>query len=84
MRLVKIVFTFFKIPSQSIFTTNAVRARLPAKNHGISGHEEIVKRVDRAFVMLNMEDLKDRDIFYCPEKGKIAFAAGRFTLKWCG
>ena len=68
---------FFKILAVQFFTTNSSsEVAFACENYGIS-HEEIVKRVDRAFQSLNMEDLKDRDIFTLSsgERQKIAFLA---------
>lgn len=73
----KEIASIFQDPRSQFFTTNSSsEVAFACENYGIS-HEEIVKRVDRAFQSLNMEDLKDRDIFTLSsgERQKIAFLA---------
>ena len=73
----KEIASIFQDPRSQFFTTNSSsEVAFACENYGIP-HEEIVKRVDRAFQSLDMENLKDRDIFTLSsgERQKIAFLA---------
>ena len=64
-------------PRSQFFTTNSSsEVAFSCENYGIP-HKEIVRRVDRAFRSMDMEELKDRDIFTLSsgERQKIAFIA---------
>ena len=77
MRLAKRLLQFFQDPRSQFFTTNSSsEVAFACENYGIP-HKEIVKRVNSAFQSLNMENLKDRDIFALSsgERQKVAFLA---------
>lgn len=68
----KEIASIFQDHRSQFFTTNSSsEVAFACENYGIS-HEEIVKRVDRAFQSLNMEDLKEQRYFIpaSVEKGK--------------
>jgi energy-coupling factor transport system ATP-binding protein len=73
----KEIASVFQDPRSQFFTTNSsAEVAFACENYGIP-HDEIVGRVDRAFHSLNMEYLKDRNIFSLSsgERQKIAFLA---------
>jgi energy-coupling factor transport system ATP-binding protein len=73
----KEIASIFQDPRSQFFTTNSSsEVAFACENYGIA-HEEIVRRVDRSFGMMNMEGMKNRDIFSLSsgERQKIAFLA---------
>ena len=73
----KEIASIFQDPRSQFFTTNSSsEVAFACENYGIP-HKEIVKRVNSAFQSLNMENLKDRDIFALSsgERQKVAFLA---------
>ena len=82
MRAGKEIASIFQDPPQSIFTTNSSsEVAFACENYGIP-HKEIVKRVNSAFQSLNMENLKDRDIFALSsgERQKSCFSRSDYSL----
>jgi energy-coupling factor transport system ATP-binding protein len=73
----KEIASVFQDPRSQFFTTNSSsEVAFACENYGVP-HDEIIKRVDRAFDSLKMENLKNRSIFALSsgERQKIAFLA---------
>ena len=71
----KEIASIFQDPRSQFFTTNSSsEVAFACENYGIP-HKEIVKRVNSAFQSLNMENLKDRDIFslFSGDRQKVSF-----------
>ncbi len=73
----KMIASIFQDPRSQFFTTNSsCEVAFACENYGTQ-HDEIVKRVDKAFGSMKMDNLKNRDIFSLSsgERQKIAFLA---------